>query len=38
VQADLFDAQLAKTTERAMAASKSRSSGGGRGKHGGALN
>jgi len=32
VQADLFDAQLQKTTERAMAASKSRNGGGGRGK------
>jgi len=32
VQADLFDAQLAKTTERAMAATKSRSGGGARSK------
>jgi len=34
VQADLFDAQIAKTTERAMAGSKSRNVGGGRGKRG----
>jgi len=32
VQADLFDAQLAETTERAMAASKSRNGGAGRSK------
>jgi len=36
VQADLFDAQLQKTTERAVAASKRRNGGGGgRGKRGG---
>jgi len=32
MQADLFDAQLQKTTERAVAASKSRNGGGGRAK------
>jgi uncharacterized protein (UPF0335 family) len=35
MQADLFDAQLQKTTERAVAASKSRNGGGGRSKRGG---